>query len=73
MWYKTIAARMHRCGWVITDESHEQEPGEWGRLFPHYVEFSDNIGNTVAVAAESNKDGTPGRVFRIWRNGAPCD
>lgn len=72
MFYKTIAARLHHCGWTITDESHGA-PGEWGRLIPHYVEFSDNIGNTVSIAADHTKNGNPGRVMHIWVNGASCD
>ena len=73
MWYKTLAARMHRCGWTITDESHETEPCQHGRLVPHYVEFSDNVGNTVTITATSNKNGTPGKITKMWINGARCD
>lgn len=77
MWYKTLHERLMRCGWTIVDESHESERGEWGRLIPHYIKYErpgkDFPFDTVEITANSNKNGSPGRITGIWCNGIRCD
>lgn len=72
MYYKTLANRLTRCGWEITDEGHGVN------IYPHYFKYDhpadksrDNL-NTIEMVTASNKDGTPGKILKLWQGGRPC-
>lgn len=73
MYYKSLEKRLSACGWIIADESHENEPNEPGRLIPHYFKFihpKDTNGKyDIELTAKSNKDGKPGKIINIWQCG----
>lgn len=72
MYYKTLANRLTRCGWEITDEGHG------GNIYPHYFKYdhpadeSRDNRNTIEMVTASNKDGTPGKILKLWQGGRPC-
>ena len=71
-YYKALAARLSRCGWKITDESHG------GNIWPHYFRYdhpadtSRDSRNTIEIYCFSNKDGMPGRIGKLFQGGRPC-
>lgn len=74
--YKQFSQQLAKCGWIITDESHESESNEPGRIYPHYYKyiqpnFSDDRYD-IEMVCDSNKDGTPGRILKLWQGGRPC-
>lgn len=77
-YYKTLQKRLAACGWEIIDESHEQTPNEPGRLIPHYFKYAHPADTSrddryiIEITAESNKDGTPGKIINLWQGGRPC-
>lgn len=79
MYYKTFADRLRRCGWEVIDESHENTPGEPGRLVPHYFKYAHPAdlerGETryiIELTTDSNKDGSPGKIRQVWQGGKLC-
>lgn len=72
MFYKTLSERLSRCGWVVTDESHG------GNIYPHYFKYdhpadeSRDSSNTIEMVCASNKNGSPGRILKLWQGGKPC-
>ena len=69
MYYKTMAARLAGCGWTVTEESHG------GDIYPHYFKYdhpADDEGRTIEFVCNSNKNGTPGRILKMWQGGKPC-
>lgn len=69
-YYKTLARRLALCGWKIIDESHEATLNEWGRIYPHYVHFT-NGDLDIEITANSDKDGSPGRITNVYTNFDP--
>ena len=77
MYYKTLSARLQRCGWILTDESHEEKLNEPGRIAPHYFKYmhptiTDDNYSIIEIITGNNKDGSPGKIRQIWQGGKPC-
>lgn len=73
-WYKTLHERLTRCGWTVT-KYYAPNDADNVCLGWCFIEFTngkawpfDNCG-TVHVAADPKKDGTPGRIRKIWLDG----
>lgn len=69
MFYKTFSKRLTACGWNITEESHG------GNIYPHYYKYDhpeDTEGRTIEFVCASNKNGTPGKILKMWQGGKPC-
>lgn len=73
MYYKSLEKRLSAYGWIIVDESHEKELNELGRLVPHYFKYihpKDTSGKyDIELTVQSNKNGTPGKIMKIWQGG----
>lgn len=66
MWYKTFEKRLIRCGWKLDRPSVIAELNQpAGTHIARYV----HADSTVDIMAALNKDGTPGKVLRVWRDG----
>ena len=69
MYYKTMAARLSRCGWEITDEGHG------GNIYAHYYKYnhpadeSRDSRYTIELFCSANKDGTPGKIVKAYQGG----
>lgn len=65
MYYKTIAQRLSRNGWRLEEEGH-------GNLIPNYfkyVQYCDRDMSVIEITAKNNKDGTPGEIMDIYKDG----
>lgn len=77
-YFKTLQKRLEANGWEIIDESHEQTQNEIGRLVPHYFKYAHPADTSrdnryvIEITAESNKDGTPGKIIKLWQGGRSC-
>lgn len=73
MYYKSLEKMLSASGYIIVDESHEKEPNQPGRLIPHYFKYvhpKDAAGEyDIELTAKSNKNGTPGKIIKIWQGG----
>lgn len=72
-YYKALAGRLRRCGWVLIDEAHG------GDLVEHYFKYDhpshspqESAAYQIEMTAASNKDGTPGKILKLWQGGRPC-
>lgn len=69
MYYKTMAARLSRCGWEITDEGHG------GNIYAHYYKYNHPADEsrdscyTIELFCSANKDGTPGKIVKAYQGG----
>ena len=65
-WYKTLEKRLNRCGWWLdtpcTLLALNQPAGTHIARYVH----EDSV---IDIIAALNKDGTPGKVLRVWRDG----
>lgn len=61
MYYKTLSARLNRCGWKCIKEDHN--PGEVYLFKWKEPAWPDE----VHIVTAENKDGTPGKVLASRR------
>ena len=65
-YYKTFIKQLRNTGWILTDEGHG------GDIYPHYFRYdhpADDEGRTIEFVCDSCKDGSPGRILRMWQGG----
>lgn len=68
MFYKAYKKKLENDGYTITDEGHG------GNIYPHYFKYENEddpapIMNTIEFVCANNKNGTPGKILKMWQNG----
>lgn len=72
-YYKALAGRLRRCGWVCIDEAHDGDLVDYYFKFTHPGFSNDEASQyIIEMTTASNKDGTPGKILKLWQGGRRC-